>query len=108
MIEIINIQKFKREIKKPWKPIDVLELNNQILRIALFVGEYHWHFHENEDELFLVDEGEITIEIKNQPSIHVKKGEMVVIPKGIHHKPRSNQKSFVILFEPKTINSKGD
>ena len=108
MNETINLEKITKTIQKAWNPKDILELNDQVIRIALFEGEYHWHKHEEEDELFFIIEGEIIIQRKNQEELIVKKGEMVVIPKKTEHKPVSKEKSFVLLFEPKKLKSRGD
>ena len=108
MNESINLEKITKTLQKPWSPKDILELNDQVIRIALFEGEYHWHKHEEEDELFFVIEGEITIQRKNQEEIIIRKGEMVLIPKKTEHKPISKEKSFVLLFEPKKLKSRGD
>lgn len=108
MFSIVNIQEEIKSITKPWSPIDVAQVNNQIIRLAIFEGEYHWHKHNEEDELFYVIEGEIKIQIKNMDDIILKKGEMTVIPKGIEHRPVSEKKSVILLFEPEKLRSKGD
>lgn len=108
MNESINLEKICQTIEEPWSPVDVLYLNNQVIRLALFEGEYHWHKHENEDELFYVIKGSITIKRRDQKKIIVKEGEMVMIPKKIEHKPFSKNKSYVLLFEPLNTKSKGD
>ncbi|MFW9921959.1 MAG: cupin domain-containing protein [Candidatus Thorarchaeota archaeon] len=108
MLEKINIQEKMAELDGPWKPIDIVNINDQVIRLALFKGEYHWHKHEREDELFLVYKGKITIEVKNKEEISLQEGECIVIPKGMEHKPKSEGKSYVLLFEPKKLKSKGD
>ena len=74
----------------------------------MFRGEYPWHKHTNEDELFYVIEGSIIIRVKKQPDIALRKGEMVVIPKGVTHSPKSSEDSYVLMFEPMALISKGD
>ena len=109
MVPVIKLKDGIREIAgRPWYPIEVARINDQVIRMALVKGEYHWHKHEEEDELFFVIEGEIIIQRKNQEELIVKKGEMVVIPRKIEHKPVSKEKSFVLLFEPKKLKSRGD
>lgn len=60
-MEKCSLKQIKQSIKKPWIPVEVARFNNQVLRVAIFEGEYHWHSHENEDEFFLVYKGSITI-----------------------------------------------
>ncbi|HUT81601.1 MAG TPA: cupin domain-containing protein [Candidatus Bathyarchaeia archaeon] len=109
MIETIRIDEKIKELEgKYWQPKDIVEINNQVIRLALFKGEYHWHKHTKEDELFLVYKGSITIKIKGKEEIKVKAGEMIVIPKGIEHCPMSEEGAAVLLFEPQTLTSKGD
>ena len=109
MIQSIQIDEKLAELKgKSWHPIDVAKLNKQIVRLAYFLGEYHWHVHEDADELFLVYEGSITIKIKNQDVVNLKAGELVVIPKGIEHCTSSEKGAFVLMFEPQDLVSTGD
>ena len=109
MIEKKHIQKAIEKVKgKPWQPIDLIIVNDAIVRVASFKGEYHWHKHSNADELFYVVKGAIQIKIKDQKDIELNEGELVVIPKGIEHKPSSKEESFVLLFEPLDLESAGD
>ena len=109
MISKINLGRKIKEIGgKPWSPIDITQTNDQVVRLALVEGEFHWHKHTKEDELFYVLNGEITIQLKDQPNITLSKGEMVVIPKGIEHCPKSSEPSYVLLFEPFVLKTLGD
>lgn len=108
MNQPINIVEKSKEIKKPWSPVEILRINDQIVRLALFEGEYHWHKHEKEDELFYVVSGNITIQQKGHPDQQLNEGDMIVINKGIEYKPISKEKSFIMLFEPLSLDSKGD
>ena len=109
MIEKIKMMSKIKEIGgKPWSPIDIIRVNDQVVRMALVDGEFHWHRHTNEDELFYVFKGEIIIQLKNQPNINLNEGEMVVIPKGIEHCPKSSEPAYVLLFEPFVLKTIGD
>ncbi len=109
MIDKINLRRKIEEIGgKPWSPIDIIRLNDQVVRMALVEGEFHWHKHANEDELFYVLKGEIIIQLKDQPNIDLNEGEMVVIPKGTEHCPKSSESAYVLLFEPFVLKSVGD
>jgi mannose-6-phosphate isomerase-like protein (cupin superfamily) len=109
MIPKIAIDGEIEKIKKPWNPIVLARVNDQVLRLAMFKGTYPMHKHANEDELFYVVRGNITIQVKNkEEKIVLNQGEMTVIPKGVEHSPISESESFVIMFEPVTLKSKGD
>lgn len=109
MIPIINLENKIKEIGgKPWSPVDVAKVNDQVIRLALLKGEFHWHKHTNEDELLYVIDGEIVIQLKDQPDITLRKGEMAVIPKRIEHCPKSQEPSYVLLFEPFVLQTRGD
>jgi len=108
MIPKINLEEKIKEIKKPWSPIEVARVNDQVIRMALLEGEYHWHKHSNEDELFYVLKGSIIIQLRDQLSMTLNEGEMAVIPKGIEHCPKSPKPSYILLFEPLALDTKGD
>jgi mannose-6-phosphate isomerase-like protein (cupin superfamily) len=109
MIPIIDLDDIITEIDgRPWHPIDVAKVNDQVVRMALVKGEYHWHKHTNEDELFYVVRGKMIIQMKTVPDIILSEGQMVVIPKGTEHCPKSDGDTFVLLFEPLKLQTKGD
>lgn len=93
-------------IYRALSPKIIGELNGQQVRIAKLQGEFIWHSHALEDELFLVISGELTIELKEQDNIVLREGEMVIIPKGIEHRPVAAAEVWLMLFEPaSTINT---
>ncbi|MFH0820341.1 MAG: cupin domain-containing protein [Candidatus Peregrinibacteria bacterium] len=101
-------EKIEEIAGRPWFPVEVATVNDQVVRLALFEGEYHWHQHDDEDELFFVYSGQITIQLKNQPNIILNSGEIAVVPKGIEHCPKSTGSSYVLMFEPQETKSKGN
>ncbi|MFX0091425.1 MAG: cupin domain-containing protein [Candidatus Hodarchaeota archaeon] len=74
----------------------------------MYDGEYPWHKHEKEDELFYVHKGRIVIQFRNRENVVLNEGEIVVVPKGVEHSPKSLEKSYVLMFEPSTLKSPGD
>ena len=108
MISIINLEDKIKQIDEPWSPIEVARVNDQVVRIALVKGGFHWHKHTNEDELFYVHKGRIVIQLKGQSDIVLNEGEMAVIPKGVEHCPKSVEPSYVLLFEPYALKTRGD
>ncbi len=108
MFQVIGLEEKIASMEKPWSPIDVTHINDQVIRAAIFYGEYHWHKHDEEDELFYVHRGAIRIQVKDRNTIELGKGQMCVIPKGVEHKPSSDEPSVVLLFEPSKLKSIGD
>jgi len=93
-------QKIQEIANRPWHPVEIARVNDQVVNLALFEGEFKWHEHKNDDEFFLVHSGEIIIQMKDQEDIHLKEGESAVVPKGIQHCPKAIVPSYVLMFEP--------
>ena len=108
MIAKINLEEKAAEIDKPWSPVDIARVNDQVVRMAMIEGEYHWHKHTNEDELFFVYDGEIIIQLRGQPDVTLHEGEMAVVPKGVEHCPKSAGPSYILVFERHALVSSGD
>lgn len=108
MISLVDLMKVVDSIEEAWSPVDVANVNDQVVRAALFHGEYHWHKHDDEDELFFVFRGSIRIQTRDEPTIDLNEGQLCVIPRGVLHKPESNEPSVILLFEPSSLKSRGD
>lgn|SRR3989344_3439033 len=107
LIKKYNLEEIDKQLgENYWSPIDVCQINDWMLRAAAVKGEFHWHTH-NDDEFFLIYKGEITIQTENGP-IHLKEGEGTVIPKGLKHCPKAENRAVVLLLEPTRVNTKGD
>mgnify|MGYP001627157136 CR=1 FL=1 len=88
-----------------WSPRIVGELNGQLVKLAKFSGEFVWHHHVSEDEMFLVVKGTLTIEFRNSVVV-VRENEFIVVPRGVEHRPVAHEEVWVMLFEPAcTINT---
>jgi mannose-6-phosphate isomerase-like protein (cupin superfamily) len=82
-----------------WQPKVVAELNGQEVKLVKFAGEFVWHSHEHEDELFLVVDGHFRMELRDR-SIELGPGELLVVPRGVEHRPVADAEVSVLLFEP--------
>jgi mannose-6-phosphate isomerase-like protein (cupin superfamily) len=104
-IEKVNIKQKLALINEHWSPKIVGEINDFYVKLVKLKGEFVWHHHENEDEMFLVVKGELLMRLRER-NITVKEGEFIIIPKGVEHLPVAEDEVQVMLFEPKsTINS---
>jgi mannose-6-phosphate isomerase-like protein (cupin superfamily) len=108
MQTIIDVWERVRQMNTPWSPEEIAQVNDQSVRLALFDGEFPMHKHSAADELFFVLKGRITIRVKGQPAITLSEGNMTVIPRGVEHSPKSLEPSYVLMFEPQSLNSRGD
>jgi len=109
MISAINLKdKMNKISNKHCSPIDVLLVNDQVVRMSYVDGEFHWHKHINQDELFYILKGKLVIQLRDQPDITLSEGQMTVIPKGVEHCPKSIEPSYVLLFEPFVLQTRGD
>ena len=88
-----------------WSPKIVGELNGQYVKLAKLQGEFVWHHHDDEDELFLVVKGRLIMKLRDG-DIELNEGEFLVVPRGVEHKPVAPEEAHVLLFEPKgTLNT---
>lgn len=99
MIEKISISEKFSLFQERWAPKIIAELNGQQVKLARLEGEFEWHHHEAEDELFLVIDGTLRILLKDG-EITLGPGELCVIPRGVEHKPVADREVQALLFEP--------
>ena len=98
-MEPINLAHKLGQIDGFWQPHVVAELNGQHVKLAKLQGEFIWHHHPDEDELFHVLRGRLTIELRDG-TVTLGPGECVVIPRGVEHRPVATEEAHVLLFEP--------
>lgn len=90
-----------------WNPRIVGELNGQHVKLVKLNGEFVWHKHDDEDELFLVIDGNLKIEFRDK-IVHLAPNEFLIVPKGIEHRPVADEEVSVLLFEPASTLNTGD
>jgi mannose-6-phosphate isomerase-like protein (cupin superfamily) len=92
-------------IQEFWSPKIVGELNGQQVKLAKLQGEFDWHFHENEDELFFIVKGKLRMEYRDR-IVELNENEMLIVPRGVEHKPVAEDEVWIMLFEPaSTLNT---
>jgi len=90
-----------------WNPKIIGELNDSFVKLVKLKGEFVWHHHEKEDELFLVIKGSLLMKLRDR-EIRVEEGEFVIIPRGVEHLPVAEEEVHVLLLEPKSTLNTGD
>lgn len=90
-----------------WNPKIIGELNDSFVKLVKLKGEFVWHHHETEDELFLVIKGSLLMKLRDR-EIRVEEGEFVIIPRGVEHLPVAEEEVHVLLLEPKSTLNTGD
>ena len=107
MIEKVNLSKKFDLFGEHWSPKIAGEVNDAYVKLVKFRGEFVWHKHDAEDEMFFVVKGEITIKLRDG-DVRLGEGEFAIIPRGVEHKPFAEEEAHVLLFEPKTVLNTGD
>lgn len=106
-IEKVSLaEKFAR-FSEHWSPKIIGEVNDCYVKAVKLQGEFVWHHHEKEDELFLVVKGKLTMRLRDR-TVEVRPGEFIIIPRGVEHLPVADQETHVILLEPKSTLNTGN
>ncbi|MEJ2193686.1 MAG: cupin domain-containing protein [Ignavibacteriaceae bacterium] len=103
----VNIDQKLSLFSEYWDPKIVGELNGQYVKLVKLKGEFVWHKHDNEDEMFYVLKGKFNMEYRDK-TVEIGKNEFVIVPKGVEHRPVAKEEASVMLFEPKSILNTGD
>ena len=96
--EVINLKEKLKLFSEHWSPKIIAQVNDHHFKLVRLSGEFVWHAHENTDEVFFVLEGEMSIDFRDGAAL-VGPGEMIVIPRGVEHRPRAKQECRVMLVE---------
>jgi mannose-6-phosphate isomerase-like protein (cupin superfamily) len=94
-----------------WNPRIVGELNGQLVKLVKFKGPFTWHHHDNEDELFMTMKGRFRMEFREagqERAVWIEEAEMIIVPRGIEHRPVADDEAEVMLFEPATTLNTGN
>jgi len=108
MIEKINLQQKLGKFSEHWSPKLVAEIDDYHIKLVKVQGEFVWHKHEHEDEMFMVIKGQLTIELRDQDDIVLNAGEFVVIPHNVEHRPVAQAECELMLFERGGLVNTGD
>ena len=103
----VNLEKTLSKFSEHWSPKIVGELNGQLVKLVKFKGEFVWHHHDVEDEMFLVVRGYFDMHLRDGV-VRIREGEFYIVPRGVEHKPVADEESHVLLFEPATTLNTGN
>ncbi|MBS1792327.1 MAG: cupin domain-containing protein [Acidobacteria bacterium] len=103
----VNLSEKFALIDEHWRPKIVGELNGQEIKLVKILGEFPWHHHEHEDEMFLAVKGSFRLEFRDR-SVALGPGEFVIVPRGVEHRPVADEEAEVLLFEPKNVLNTGN
>lgn len=106
-MNVINLAEKLSQFQDTWNPRIIARLNGQLVKAAKLSGEFVWHQHEKEDELFLVLKGTLRLKFRDGERV-LGPGEMIVIPRGVEHLPVADEECHVLLFEPESTLNTGD
>ena len=104
-MKTINLEQKLSTFHDHWNPRILAQLNGQDVRVAKILGTFDWHHHEHEDELFFVLGGRLEMQFRDHTEV-VEQGEMIVVPRGVEHRPHADEETAILLFEPSsTVNT---
>ncbi|SMB91779.1 Cupin 2 conserved barrel domain protein [Hymenobacter roseosalivarius DSM 11622] len=106
-MEPINLNQKFAQFHDHWNPRIIGELNDQHIKIAKVQGEFIWHSHQHEDELFIVVQGTLLMDFRDK-TVALRPGELLVVPKGVEHRPRTEGETWIMMIEPKTTLNTGN
>ena len=107
MMDTINLKDKLAKFSDHWSPKVIAELNDYQFKLVKIQGEFVWHNHPDTDEVFIVIEGSMNIEFENE-TVQLNEGEMLVVPKGVEHKPYADSECKVMLVEPRGVVNTGN
>ena len=106
-MEKVNIEQKLSQFSERWSPKIVGELNGQHVKLVKLKGEFVWHKHDNEDELFFVVNGSFKMELRDK-TVELNVNEFLIVPRGVEHRPVADEEVSIMLFEPSTTLNTGD
>jgi mannose-6-phosphate isomerase-like protein (cupin superfamily) len=106
-MDVVNLEDKFSLIQEHWKPKIAGQVNDAYVKLVKFKGEFLWHKHDAEDELFLVVKGNLTIKLRDR-DLRIAAGEFAIIPRGVEHMPVADEEVHVMLIEPKATLNTGD
>ena len=105
--DVIDIPSIVKACSEKWYNTTISSVNDSLVRLGIFEGEFHWHHHDNEDEFFYVISGNLLLDLQDG-TIELKQNQGYTVPKGIEHRTRAKEKTIVLMIETDSVKPKGD
>lgn len=106
-MKVIDVDHYIRDTKEDWVNYALCGVNDSLVRLGIFKGEFHWHHHEKEDEFFYVISGRLLLDLRDR-TIELSPNQGFTVSKGVEHRTRARKKTVVIMVEGNTVNPRGD
>jgi mannose-6-phosphate isomerase-like protein (cupin superfamily) len=103
----VNLAEKLSHVTEPWSPAIVSDLNDHQVKVVKIKGAFDWHFHAAEDEMFLVVKGRFRMDFRDR-EVWLGPGELIVVPKGVEHRPVADEECEIVLIEPATTSNTGN
>jgi len=107
-LEIIDVGGIGRACKEQWWNQSLVNVNDCVVRVGVFQGEFHWHKHDREDEVFFVLEGKLFVDVENKGTFELGPHQAVMVPRGIVHRTRAKERTVVLMIEASSVIPTGD
>lgn len=104
---IIDIPSIVQTCSEKWYNTNLCQVNDSLVRLGIFEGEFHWHHHSYEDEFFYVISGKLLLDLQHG-TIELNQNQAYTVPKGVEHRTRAKEKTVVLMVETRTVNPQGD
>ena len=105
--KIIDIQEIVDTTDEKWMNMSLSEVNDSLVRMGIFEGEFHWHKHDREDEFFYVVSGKLLLDLEGK-TLELRPKQGYTVPKGFLHRTRADERTVVLMVEGNTVNPRGD
>ncbi len=105
--EVIDIPSIVETCSEKWCNVNLSQVNDSLVRLGVFEGEFHWHHHDNEDEFFYVISGRLLLDLQGG-TVEIGQNQAYTVPKGVEHRTRADERTVVLMVESDTVNPRGD
>jgi len=106
-MELIDVDRLVGSTKERWVNYTLTEVNDSVIRLGIFLGEFHWHHHDREDELFYVLSGKLLLDLKDR-TVELLPNQGFTVPRGVEHRTRAEERTVVLMVEGRTVKPAGD
>ena len=107
-LEVVDVPAIVAANTEQWFNQSLVEVNDSVVRLGILEGEFHWHKHDHEDEFFLVLDGQLLLDIRDEGTVVLDPHQAYTVPKGVAHRSRAPQRTVIVMIEPTGVVPTGD